>query len=149
MLASAVRILPGYHLPCNLGGARRNSLNKGLHPGTGSNGLRLQQSIFHKVEALSCLVDTVVERVVINSLSHRSIHVSGCYGTRIYIYDPNDDIQGSDGHLERSSPEEFLCYLQGLLDAVPSHEEFLSFVVDTSGGALLVGRDTGAVRLER
>ena len=42
----------------------------------------------------------------------------------MYVYDPNEDIQGSDRRLERCSGEELLRRLKDLFDAVPSHDKF-------------------------
>ena len=42
----------------------------------------------------------------------------------MYVFDVNEDIQGSDGRLERCSLEKLLRFLQGQLDAMPRYAEF-------------------------
>ena len=43
-----------------------------------------------------------------------------------YVFDPNKNIQDSDGRPERGSPEKPLGFLQDLFDAAPSHDKFTS-----------------------
>lgn len=54
------------------------------------------------------------------------------YEATMYVFDLNEDIQGSNGRLERGSLEEPLRFLQDLFDAVPSHEEFILLTSSTS-----------------
>ena len=42
----------------------------------------------------------------------------------MYVFDVNEDIQGSDGRLERRSLEELLYFPQDQLNAVPRYVEF-------------------------